>query len=84
MLIAPIRPLYPPIARSAGVSGRVIVEAIISKTGGIDSLHVVSGPEMLRAAAMDAIRAARYRPFLLNGEPTDVQTTITVNFTLGS
>lgn len=84
MLIAPIRPLYPAIARAAGISGRVIVEAIISKTGGIESMHVVSGPEMLRAAAMDAIRTARYRPFLLNGEPTDVQTTITVNFTLGS
>jgi len=84
MLVAPIRPVYPPIARAAGVSGTVVVEAIISKSGTIESLHVISGPEMLRASAMNAIRVARYQPFRLNGEPTEVQTTITVNFTLGS
>lgn len=83
MLLAPIQPVYPPIAKAAGVSGSVIVEAIISKSGTIESLHVVSGPEMLREAAINAIRAARYRPFRLNGEPIDVETTITVNFRLG-
>jgi protein TonB len=84
MLMAPIRPIYPPIAIAAHVEGKVIVEAVISKGGSIDSLHVVSGPEMLRASAMDAIRAARYQPYKLNGEPTEVQTTITVNFSIGS
>jgi protein TonB len=83
MLISPIRPVYPPIAKAAGVSGTVVVEAVISKTGTIESLHVVSGPELLRRAALDAIRAARYQPFRLNGEPTEVQTTITVNFRIG-
>jgi protein TonB len=83
MLVAPIHPVYPPIARAAGISGTVVVEAIISKAGMIESLHVISGPEMLRASAMNAIRAARYQPFRMNGEPTEVQTTITVNFTLG-
>ncbi|HMG01798.1 MAG TPA: TonB family protein [Edaphobacter sp.] len=82
MLIAPIHPVYPAIARAAGVSGTVVVEAIISRTGKIESLHVLSGPQMLRAAAMDAIRAARYQPFRLNGEPIEVQTTFTVNFKL--
>lgn len=82
-LITPIRPSYPAIAKAAGVSGTVIVEAIIAKSGSIESLHVVSGPEMLRAAAIDAIRSARYQPFRLNGEPTEVQTTITVNFKMG-
>ncbi|HMF53997.1 MAG TPA: energy transducer TonB, partial [Edaphobacter sp.] len=82
MLIAPIRPLYPAIARAAHVSGSVVVEAVISKMGTIESLHIVRGPEMLRTAAMDAIRAARYQPYRLNGEPTEVQTTITVNFTM--
>jgi periplasmic protein TonB len=58
----------------------VVVEAIISKGGTIESLHAVSGPDLLRQAAIDAIRVARYQPFKLNGEPTEVQTTITVNF----
>ncbi|WP_035359279.1 energy transducer TonB [Edaphobacter aggregans] len=84
MLLSPIRPVYPAIAKAARISGTVVVEAIISKTGTIESLHVVSGPEMLRGAALDAIRAARYQPFRLNGEPTEVQTTITVNFRLGA
>lgn len=83
MLIDPIRPVYPAIARAAGISGTVIVEAIISRAGKVESLNVLSGPPMLRAAAMDAIRAARYQPFRLNGEPIEVQTTFTVNFKLG-
>jgi protein TonB len=83
MLIAPIRPVYPVIAKAAGVQGTVVVEAVISRTGTIESLHVVSGPAMLQNAAMEAIREARYQPFRLNGEPTEVQTTITVNFRLG-
>jgi protein TonB len=80
MLLAPIRPVYPTIAKAAGVQGTVIVEAIISRTGTIESLHVVSGPQMLQRAAMDAIREARYQPYRLNGVPTEVQTRITVNF----
>jgi protein TonB len=83
MLIAPIRPVYPMIAKAAGVQGSVVVEAVISREGRIESLHVVSGPAMLQGAAMDAIREARYQPFRLNGEPTEVQTTITVNFRMG-
>jgi protein TonB len=84
MLIAPIRPVYPEVARAARVEGTVIVEAIISRSGTIESLHVVSGPPMLQRAAIDAIRAARYQPFQLNGSPTEVQTTISVNFRMGS
>ncbi len=83
MLIAPIRPVYPVIAKAAHVEGSVVVEAVISRTGTIESLHVVSGPLMLQRAAMDAIREARYQPYRLNGEPTEVQTTITVNFRMG-
>jgi protein TonB len=83
MLIAPIRPVYPFVAKAAGVQGSVVVEAIISRTGTIESLRVVSGPEMLRAAAIDAIREARYQPYRLNGEPVDVETRITVNFRMG-
>jgi len=83
MLLAPIRPVYPAIAKAAHVEGSVVVEAAISRTGTIESLRVVSGPLMLQSAALDAIREARYRPFRLNGEPTDVQTTITVIFRMG-
>src|ERR1700748_2437197 len=79
-LLAPIRPVYPAIAKAARVEGSVVVEAVISRMGTIESLRVVSGPMMLRQAAMDAIREARYQPFRLNGEPTEVETTITVNF----
>jgi protein TonB len=84
MLLAPIRPVYPAIAKAAHVEGAVVVEAIISRTGTIESLHVVSGPAMLQAAAIEAIRGARYKPYRLNGEATEVQTTITVNFRIGS
>jgi len=84
MLLAPIRPVYPAIARAARQEGTVVIEAVISKAGTIESLRVTSGPEMFRRAAMEAVQAARYQPYRLNGEPTDVQTTITVNFRLGS
>ncbi len=84
MLLSPIRPIYPAIAKAAHVEGAVVVEALISKTGAIESLHVISGPAMLQGAAIEAIRAARYQPFRLNGEPTEVQTTITVNFQIRS
>jgi periplasmic protein TonB len=83
MLLVPIRPVYPMIAKAARVEGSVVVEAVISRTGTIESLNVVSGPEMLRQAAIDAIREARYQPYRLNGEPTEVQTRITVNFHMG-
>lgn len=83
MLLTPIRPLYPAIARAAGVQGTVVVEAVISRAGTIESLRVLSGPPMLQQAAKDAIRAARYQPYRLNGEAIAVQTTITVNFRMG-
>jgi protein TonB len=80
LLLAPIRPVYPPIAKATHTQGTVVVEAIISKEGRIERLNVVSGPEMLRGAALAAIKEARYRPYLLDGAPVEVQTTITVNF----
>jgi protein TonB len=76
-------PVYPAIAKAAHVSGAVVLRAIISKTGEMQRLTVISGPEMLRSSAVAAVQTWRYRPYLLNGEPTDVETTITVNFSLG-
>jgi periplasmic protein TonB len=84
LLLAPIQPVYPRIAVISHVQGTVVVTATIDKHGRITGLQVVSGPEMLRTAAVDAIKDARYKPYLLNGEPTDIVTTISVNFRLGS
>lgn len=81
LLLAPIQPVYPAIARAARIQGTVVVQATISKTGAIENLHVVSGPPLLQSAAVEAIRKARYRPFLLNEEPIEVETTIQVVFT---
>jgi len=84
LLIQPIRPIYPGIAKAARLEGAVVIEAIISRSGQIESARVISGPAMLQQAAMDAVRSARYSPYKLNGEPTEVETTITINFRLGS
>jgi len=83
MLLQKTVPLYPPIAKAARVSGTVVLQATISKTGTIENLKVISGPAMLQGAATDAVRSWRYRPYLLNGEPVEVETTVNVVFTLG-
>jgi protein TonB len=83
MLLQKTQPIYPPIAKAARVSGIVVLQATISKTGSIENLKVVSGPAMLQQAALDAVRTWRYRPYLLNNEPVEVETTVNVIFTLG-
>jgi protein TonB len=83
MLLQKTQPIYPPIAKAARVSGTVVLQATISKSGTIDNLRVISGPAMLQQAAMDAVRTWRYRPYLLNNEPVEVETTINVIFSLG-
>jgi protein TonB len=83
MLLQKTQPVYPPIAKAARVSGTVVLQAQISKTGTIQGLKVVSGPAMLQQAAMDAVSTWRYRPYLLNNEPVEVETTVNVIFTLG-
>lgn len=81
LIYAP-RPAYPFLAKSSRIQGAVVLDAIISKDGTVDNLAVKSGHPLLIQAAMDAVRQWRYRPTLLNGEPVEVITTITVNFTL--
>jgi protein TonB len=83
MLIQKTIPVYPPIAKAARVSGTVVLQAIISKQGTIENLRVISGPAMLQQAAQDAVRQWRYRPYLLNNAPVEVETTVNVVFTLG-
>ena len=83
MLLQKITPVYPPIAKAARVQGTVVLQATISKTGRLKNLQVVSGPAMLQQAALDAVRQWRYKPYLLNNEPVEVETTVNVIFTLG-
>lgn len=78
-----VDPQYPAIARAARIQGTVVLQATISKTGTIENLHVISGPPMLAPAADAAVRTWRYRPYLLNGEPVEVETTVRVVFNLG-
>lgn len=75
-------PTYPSLARAARIEGTVVLQAIISKQGTIENLKVVSGHPMLVQAAIDAVREWRYRPYILNNEPVEVETQITVNFSL--
>ncbi len=82
-LIRQVTPVYPTIAKTAHISGTVILHAIIAKDGTIQELTYVSGPPLLMRNAMDAVRQWRYNPTLLNGEPVEVDTTISVVFTLG-
>jgi len=77
------KPIYPPIARQARIQGSVILAATISKNGTIENLRLVSGHPMLVPAAMDAVRQWKYKPYMLNGDPVEVDTQITVNFTMG-
>jgi len=82
-LIHRVQPEYPTIAKTAGIQGVVEIAALISKEGAIENLHVLKGHPMLVSAAINAVRQWRYRPYILNGDPIEVDTLITVNFTLG-
>ncbi|MGH9713599.1 MAG: energy transducer TonB [Candidatus Acidiferrales bacterium] len=82
-LVRRVDPIYPPIAKTAHISGTVVLHAIIGKDGSVQNLEYVSGPPLLMRNAMDAIRQWRYKPTMLNGEPVEVDTTISVVFSLG-
>jgi periplasmic protein TonB len=82
MITRRIEPTYPPIAEKARVQGTVQLKAIISKEGAIENLQLVSGHPLLVPAAMDAVKQWRYRPYVLNGEPLEVETIVIVNFHL--
>jgi len=82
LLIRKVPPAYPPLARQARIQGTVILQAQISKTGDIENLQLISGHPMLAPAAIEAVKQWKYRPYLLNGEPVEVDTQVQVNFTL--
>ncbi|HKD79658.1 MAG TPA: TonB family protein [Candidatus Angelobacter sp.] len=75
-----VQPTYPQMARIAHIQGDVILQATISKTGAIENLHALSGHPILIQAALDAVRQWKYKPYVLNGEPVEVETTVKVQF----
>jgi protein TonB len=82
LVIRKIQPNYPPLARQARIQGQVVLQAEISKDGTIQNLRLISGHPMLAPAAIEAVKQWRYKPYFLNGEPVEVETQITVNFSL--
>ena len=82
LLVRRVQPNYPPLARQARIQGQVILRAVISKDGSIENLQLVSGHPMLVQSALDAVNQWKYKPYLLNGEPVEVDTEVLVNFTL--
>jgi protein TonB len=81
-LIYRVQPQYPQLARQARVQGVVVLRAVISREGKIENLQLVTGHPLLVQSAMEAVRQWRYRPYFLNNEPVEVETQVTVNFTL--
>jgi protein TonB len=82
MLLRKIEPIYPKFAKDSRITGTVVLKATITKSGGIEGLQVLSGPKILAEAALNAVKFWRYRPYMLNNEPVEVQTTINVVFNL--
>lgn len=84
LCISKTEPVYPTIARAARVSGVVLLRAIIDREGKITEVQLVSGHPLLTTAAIDAVRQWRYHPYLLNGEPVEIETNISVTFQLAN
>lgn len=82
LLISRVEPDYPIVAHEARVQGTVVLNAVIGKDGRVERLQLASGNPLLVQAAIDAVRQWRYKPFLLNGQPVEIETTVTVNFQL--
>jgi protein TonB len=83
-LVNRVRPDYPYAAKMAHVQGEVVLAAVISKDGTIENLRAITGHPMLVRAAIEAVSRWRYRPYILNGEPVEVETQIVVNFSLSA
>jgi len=84
LLVHRVEPEYPTLAKAARVQGEVVLRAVINRNGEIQDLQLASGHPMLVPAALAAVRQWRYKPYLLNGQPVEVETTITVIFSLTS
>jgi protein TonB len=83
LLVHQVKPAYPSIAVQARIQGTVVLQAVIARDGTVKDLRVVSGHPLLVQAALEAVQLWRYKPYLLNNQPVEVDTQINVNFTLG-
>lgn len=81
-ILRQVQPVYPPIAKAAGIEGTVVLRAIISRSGDVEDLEAISGRPVLARAAVQAVQQWKFRPYFLNGTAVEVQTQITVNFRL--
>lgn len=81
-IVKKVAPVYPPLARQARIQGQVVLKVEISKAGDVENIQLYSGHPMLAPSAIEAVKQWKYRPYLLNGEPANVRTDVTVNFTL--
>lgn len=79
-LLSSAMPVYPSIARDTGIDGDIVIDTTIDASGNVTAMKVVSGPPVLRQAALDALRRWKYAPSMLNGQPIPVQMTVTVRF----
>ena len=75
-----VKPDYPPEAKKKHIKGDVILRVSVDKNGNVASTSVVQGDPMLAGAAVDAVKQWKYKPYLLNGEPIEVETMVTVHF----
>jgi len=73
-------PVYPSMARETGIEGDVVVDTTIDASGKVTTMKVLSGPPVLRQAALDALRQWKYAPSMLNGQPIPVEMTVTIKF----
>jgi TonB family protein len=81
-LVSAPQPSYPTLASLTRTQGNVVMQAVISKDGTVEELHVIKGHRLLRGAAKNAVRNWRYRPYKIDGVPVDVATTVSVDFSL--
>jgi TonB family protein len=81
-LVRRVAPTYPPLARQARIQGMVVLEIVIDKSGGVQNVQKVSGHPLLAPSAIEAVKQWKYIPYLLNGDPVEVETNVAVRFTL--
>jgi TonB family protein len=84
LLIKKVNPVYPPLARQARIQGTVLLGITISKSGDVENMQLISGHPMLGPAAIEAVKQWKYQPYLVNGDPVEVQTRVLVNFVLAA
>jgi TonB family protein len=77
-----VMPEYPPSAKKARIQGTVVLSAVVGDDGNIKNLRVISGPSELQQSSLDAVRQWTYKPYLLNGDPVEVKTTVNVVYSL--